>query len=404
MIGQAGVVQEPAAPAPAGVAATRQLLVDVSVVAAHDAGTGIQRVVRAVLAELQRMRLDGIAVRLVAASAEHGYRVLNDDFLSAGQPLSFDGRPEVVAGPGDIFLGLDLSAVMLRRHEPQLAAWRAAGASIHVVVYDLLPILHPRWFRWRTRRNFRRWLAVVERNAHHVICISRSVARDFQRWNERLRLRRRPKVRVSTLTLGGDIEASTPSKGIPADAEDVLAWMRRRPTVLMVGTIEPRKAYDRAVAAFQCLWRGSDAAPQLLVVGRPGWKTERLQRRMLELSGGGDFLWLSDASDEYLNILYQAAAGVLFATRREGFGLPLVEALASRRRVLARDHDALREIATSAVTFFKDDSPAALADAVEQWLEAALSTDEGEQEQSPRLWAQTGRDLLALLGLSADHS
>lgn len=379
--------------------APRKLLVDVSVIAAHDAGTGIQRVVRAVVSELQRLNLDHVDLRLVAADADQSYRELPGNFLSAGQPLSLGSLPTAVADSGDIFFGLDLSAVTLRRHEAQLAAWKAAGVSIHVVVYDLLPILHPRWFRWRTRRNYRRWLAVVERQADHVICISRSVARDFQRWNERHPFLRKRQVRVSTLMLGSDIEASAPSTGIPSDAEDVLAWMRRRPTVLMVGTIEPRKAYDRALAAFQRLWRGSDEAPQLLIVGRPGWKTDRLQRRMLELSGGGDFLWLSNASDEYLHMLYQAASGVLFATRREGFGLPLVEALASRRQVLARDNESLREIATPAVTFFSDDSPGALAQSVGRWLEEIATPDEASSTHSPRLWAQTGRDLVILLGL-----
>jgi len=382
----------------------RQLLVDVSVLAVHDAGTGIQRVVRSILAELQGRDIADVDVRPIAADGRTSYRYLpiRPD-ARWGAALDLASLPEVQVGSEDIFLGLDLATVSLRIHERQLASWRASGARMHLVVYDLLPLRHPGWFRRRTRRNYRRWLGVIERNAHEVICISRYVASDFKRWLARPKLTARRPIVVTSLSLGGNIEASSPSLGLPGDAAEVLAWMKARETVLMVGTVEPRKAYDRALPAFERLWASAGAeAPQLAIVGRPGWKTARLQRRLRQLSGlQGPCLWLDDVSDEFLGLLYQASAGVLFATHAEGFGLPMVEALAKGKRVLARDHPALRELAAPGVTFFGNDAPRELGETVQQWLrDEAVSKIE---PQASRSWSDATSDLLTLLGL-ADQS
>ena len=114
--------------------------------------------------------------------------------------------------------------------------------------------------------------------------------------------------------------------------------MRFRPTALMVGTIEPRKGYDVALRALQHLWatRGAEA-PDLVIVGKPGWKTEQLQRRIRSHPEQGRQLhWLDQVSDESLCSLYQSSRGLLMASHAEGFGLPLLEAVVHRRHVLTR--------------------------------------------------------------------
>jgi glycosyltransferase involved in cell wall biosynthesis len=114
------------------------------------------------------------------------------------------------------------------------------------------------------------------------------------------------------------------------------------------------------------LWRtGADNAPDLVIAGKPGWKTNALQRSIdTHPLQGKRIHWLKAASDEALCRLYGECAGLLIASYGEGFGLPLVEAAMFERKVLARDLPVFREQRLPNVTFFRDDDPAVLGAAI----------------------------------------
>lgn len=333
-----------------------RLLVDVSVIIRYDAATGIQRVVRAVWSELSRAKLSGFDIVPVYASRARGYCYASADFLERGRPSS---AVPVGVRRGDKFLGLDLAAQFLPYCAEQLDAWRKAGASIHLVVYDLLPLNESAWFSPATHRHFARWFEVVRTKADQVLCISDQVKRDVL---DRLGPGRGP--RVGRLYLSGDIANSRPSTGVTEKASALLKRMETRPTVLMVGTIEPRKGYHAALEAFEHLWRRDPSnAPDLVIIGKPGWKTEQLQLRLRNHRHLGKRLhWLEDVSDEALSLFYDGCRGVLFASRAEGFGLPLVEAAMHGRWILARDLPVFREQQLANILFFSGDDPTLLAD------------------------------------------
>jgi glycosyltransferase involved in cell wall biosynthesis len=132
----------------------------------------------------------------------------------------------------------------------------------------------------------------------------------------------------------------------------------------MVGTIEPRKAYDTALAAFEFLWRERGReAPDLVIVGKAGWKTEQLQQRLRTHREAGKRLhWLDNVTDEGLGRLYEACRGLFVCSLGEGFGLPLGEAMMQGTHVLARDLPVFREQNLPNVSFFEDDSPDVLGE------------------------------------------
>ena len=381
-------------------ASDRQLLLDVSNIAKNDARTGIQRVVRAIVCALQRLELPGVSVRLIAADRDTFYRSLPDDWLERTGPdreFRLTNHPPANVRRGDIFFGLDFASSILPHHEERLGEWRRRGVEIRLVVYDLLPLTHGRWFTLRARRNFRRWLNLVERQADGVVAISESVANEFAAWQRRPRLKPRRRIPVATARLGSDISASLPSRGLPADSQLILSWMQHRPTVLMVGTIEPRKGHEQAIAAFEWLWRHRPGAPQLLVIGRGGWKTEQLQQKMRCLSERSDhFLWLDSASDEFLEHIYRRTSGLLVASEGEGFGLPIVEALSHFRRVLARDIPVFRELNGPGVSYFGGRSAAQLGQAIEDWLHAS-NDDAALGLRRSFTWDETAAELAKLL-------
>lgn len=335
-----------------------QLLVDVSSILQEDARTGIQRVVRAIWSELRSRSGDSCEIIPVYATKNHGYCYAPVDFLSRNVA---PGQQPVVVRSGDKFLGLDLSSHLLPKYRSQLRAWRERGATTHIVVYDLLPLQRPEWFNRRTCRHFERWYRSIVSTADEALCISDHIASEFAE-----RIKGTPAARnlsIGRIYMGADIEASVPSSGRSAAVEAVFERIGSHPVILMVGTVEPRKGYDVALAAFEHLWSNySSAAPQLVIVGKPGWKTDGLQDAIEAHPELGRRLhWIKDASDEALSELYKRSNGLLLASRAEGCGLPVLEAAVHGRRSLVRDLPVFREKQLSGTLYFDDDAPQPLA-------------------------------------------
>jgi glycosyltransferase involved in cell wall biosynthesis len=347
----------------------KQLLVDVSVIINNDARTGIQRVVRALLQQLLIQPVIGYRVRPVFATRKHEYHYAPDCFGLTDYPTAnLNETSAVKVGSGDMFLGLDLAAHLLPLHRTQLAKWKRLGAEIHIVVYDLLPVLHPQWFNTKTTKNFHRWLRAIAVFADSVICISNTVKKDLDDWLNHNYSLATGTIPIRTIPLGADISASVPSRGLPENINQLLVKFVSKPTVLMVGTLEPRKGHSQILAAFDKLWqRGREI--NLVIVGKAGWKTEALQQALRTHPQNNNYLyWLDNASDELLELLYGSCTGVIVASLAEGFGLPLIEARHFNKPVLARDIPVLREIGGNAVAFFSGASTEDLLSEIQSWL------------------------------------
>jgi glycosyltransferase involved in cell wall biosynthesis len=260
---------------------------------------------------------------------------------------------------GDKFLGLDLSAHLLPKYRSQVRAWRANGATVHLIVYDLLPLERPEWFTPRAGDHFRDWFRMLSFETDQAICISDQVRRELTNRLASVGVVRKPS--IARLRLGADIAGTVPSSGVCNDLKRTLERLRFRPAILMVGTIEPRKGYEVALKAFDHLWQSWADAPDLVLVGKSGWMTDGIQCHIRSHPEFGRRLhWFDRMSDEGLCFLYDACRGLLVASRGEGWGLPLVEAATRRRYVLARDLPVFREQGLPNILYFKDDSPVAL--------------------------------------------
>src|SRR5690606_33158160 len=171
-----------------------------------------------------------------------------------------------------------------------------------------------------------------------------------------------------------------------------------RPSFLMVGTIEPRKAHAQVLDAFEQLWReGMDVA--LVVVGKQGWLVEALARRMrAHPEHGRRLFWLEAISDAYLERVYAVSTCLIAASHGEGFGLPLIESARHGLPIIARDIAVFREVAGECAAYFEGETPDAVARAVGDWLERDVR---GERPDVGRLqwltWEQSADNLMRLL-------
>jgi alpha-1,2-rhamnosyltransferase len=162
---------------------------------------------------------------------------------------------------------------------------------------------------------------------------------------------------------------------------------------MSVGTLEPRKAYPIALDAFERLW-SEGCETRYVIVGRPGWNTRALQRRIRQHSEYGRRLfWLDNASDADLSHLYPRARGLIFPSFVEGFGMPLIEAAHHGARVIASDIPVFREVGGDDAVYFDVLDTQALAERVREAL------FEAREIKAPTVttWRQSAARLVSMV-------
>ena len=158
----------------------------------------------------------------------------------------------------------------------------------------------------------------------------------------------------------------------PVEDEAALQALRARynlhaPYFLYVGTIQPRKNLMRLIEAFaQALPAMSHdgATPLLVLAGRQGWLSEAILRRAHELGIASTVRFLGYVPDLELPALLTAAQAFVFPSLYEGFGMPLLEAMACGTPVLTSTNSALPEVAGGAALLVEPTDRAALAAAL----------------------------------------
>jgi glycosyltransferase involved in cell wall biosynthesis len=371
----------------------KTLFVDLSATCRNDLQAGIDRVARSQVLGLIKNPPAGFMaapVYLTAAGGTWHFRHARAYTLALldcpGDWLTDD---RACMHPGDILFCPDLSGDILvaALQAGALDRIRQAGVWVVFTVFDLLPLQLPHAFPPGTGPHFHNWLVSVCRTADTLVCISRAVAKDLKTFCETdPALDRVPVPGITWCHLGADFDASRPSRGLPAGSAAVLEKIRSGPAFLMVGTIEPRKGHLQVIAAFDRLWQqGREVF--LVIVGREGWSHLPDSRRRTipkivdtlrrHPARNQHLFWMENASDQYLEAIYQASACLIAASENEGFGLPLIEAAQHRLPVLARDIPVFREVAGDHAAYFSGPTPEELADAVAKWL------DLYSQEQHP---------------------
>lgn len=379
----------------------RELLVDISVLVQVDAKSGIQRVVRSILSQLLRDPPPGYRVEPIYSTQEGawlGYRYARQYTLAMfghTDPTVMDDVVEPCRG--DTFLGLDLTLARASAmaNVGFYSRWRARGVEIHFIVYDLLPLLHSRRFESGVTEAFDAWVDAIAAVSNGLICISQTVAEELHEWLSSSRVRRERPLGIGWFHLGADVEASIPTTGMPEDAPEVLATLATRPTILMVGTLEPRKGQAQALAAFERLW-AEGVQVNLVIVGKQGWLVENLAEQLKNHPELGKRLfWLHGSSDEYLQAIYAGSSALLAASEAEGFGLPLIEAAQFGIPIIAREIPVFREVAGEHAFYFSGNGPDELSTQLSVWLEKYKSAEVPQSKNIPwQTWAESAHQLM----------
>ncbi|WP_120010582.1 glycosyltransferase [Teichococcus vastitatis] len=346
-----------------------RLLIDMSELARHDARSGIQRVVREVgrrllVSDEGHRRAEAVCFH--QGHLRHAYEVGTRVLGSRSLPLT---AAPVDMGEHDTLLCIDVNPRMTEAEFHDLRRRKLSGLRLIVIVYDLLPMLRPECFPEGITQ-VSSWYSRMLSMADQAICISRAVADELSGWLTEVRDLRSTPLPIDYFHLAGDFRIDDGGSEETGSVLAAMACTARRPTFLMTGTLEPRKAYSQALAAFEQLWtEGVDVG--LLIVGKQGWQTQDLVQRLRSHPQLGSKLhWLEGISDVDLRRLYGMSSCLLMASEGEGFGLPLVEAARAGLPILTRDLPVFREVVGEHAIYFKGTETKDLAQALLFWLEA----------------------------------
>ncbi|HEV2404614.1 MAG TPA: glycosyltransferase family 1 protein, partial [Ktedonobacterales bacterium] len=195
------------------------------------------------------------------------------------------------------------------------------------------------------------------RRADRVIADSQRTADDLV---ERLNV---PPEKIRVIHLGMDT-AFTDARDAEAEGELRERLGLSQPFILAVGTIEPRKNYRNLIAAFAKATREPDGPPLLVIAGRKGWLYEGVFAAVDDFDVRDRVRFLDFIADRDLPTLYRAATALAMPSIYEGFGIPVVEAMASGTPVICSDAGPLPEVAGDAALIVPVSDLDALADAL----------------------------------------
>lgn len=262
---------------------------------------------------------------------------------------------EVSIGPGDI---LFLPAYW---HDVSPSAYRAvqkAGGKVVPLVHDMLPITMPENYNAGWRDMFRRNVFAMLTLCDHAFYITRATQKDV---HDLLASEGVPPPPGSIRYHGFDFAAPDAASQPQPRADLAAAFAGARFSLLVVGSIEPKKNHLRLLRACDQLWAtGLDFS--LVIIGRPGWMSADITRLIgRHPRNGSQLFWFDDATDADLDLAFSQARLCVLPSLAEGFGLPLIEALARHVPVVASDIAPFREIAGEAVDYFQATSADDLA-------------------------------------------
>jgi glycosyltransferase involved in cell wall biosynthesis len=314
--------------------------------------------------------IDSVNQYVVFTNRETGPDLVPDraNFICAQQPLRASFRParivwEQVALP-----------FAVRKHRldilfnPGFTAPIACYCPMVTVFHDLQHKRHPEYFRWFDLPFWTFFLWASARRSRGLIAVSAATRDDLQRYY--------------------GVGAAVIHHGVEWQFFEIAKRRQPRDYLLCVSTSHPHKNLVRLLRVAKPM----KELPGLVITGVRGFaaqEVEKLAAGSVRLTG-----WIPR---DQLYELFRGARGFIYPSTFEGFGMPVLEAMAAGIPVACSDIPPLREIAGSTVHYFDPSSEAAIRDALERLIAGSIPTEAAGRRAAQFTWKKAAQATLDYL-------
>ena len=276
-------------------------------------------------------------------------------------------------------------------HSPDFTLPPALRAKKILTVHDLSFLRVPQYADPRLREYLQTVVPRSVRQADLILANSQHTKEDL------ISCLRVPSERVIVVLPG--VEARFEPVADEGELDRVRArYNLEKPFILGLGTLEPRKNFEGLIEAYHLLRSRTRIPHQLVIGGRKGWLYEGIFRRVEELGLGDAVHFLGFVADEDLPALYTLADVFAFPSFYEGFGIPVLEAMACGTPVVASNAASLPEAVGEAGLMVTPGDVEALAGALERVLQDRPLREEliarGRERARCFTWERAAQELL----------
>ena len=216
------------------------------------------------------------------------------------------------------------------------------------VIHDLTPILFPQLHRWHSQILQRVFLKGILKNAHLILTNSENTKKDVEKTY--------PETQGKTVMIYPGI-----SRNIRFENTNLLEnYGIKKPYFLSVGTIEPRKNHLLILETFTEFREKNSALTQLVITGGRGWKSEAFYKALESNPYAKDIILTGFVPDNHLPILNREALAMIYPSKYEGFGLPVLEAMAWGTIPITSSNSSLPEVGGDSAFYLKNEDSSEL--------------------------------------------
>jgi glycosyltransferase involved in cell wall biosynthesis len=245
-------------------------------------------------------------------------------------------------------------------HGPHYTMPRRGATPCVVTIHDMTFFTNPEWHERAKVAFFRRAITYAATHAKAIVSVSEYTARLI----DEILVGHAP---VVVAPLGVDLERFHLDETGDVEVLEKHSLATSIPYFLFVGTFEPRKGIDVLLEAFSDV-AAVDPDVQLWLAGQHGWGVEEVEARLTTHPAASRIRRLGFVPDAALAPLLRQAKAAVYPSRGEGFGLPVLEALACGVPVITTRDTVMQEVAGSAASLTTSGSAPDLANALAQLL------------------------------------
>lgn len=216
--------------------------------------------------------------------------------------------------------------------------------TIHDLAFNIFPEYFPKKDLFRLNNNTQRAI----NNSSRIISVSQSTKNDILKLYPNIK-----NEKVEVVYHGFD-RGMYERKILAEEFEEILESYNlvSNSYLLYVGAIQPRKDLITLISAFEKV-KKSHPEMKLVFAGAPAWHAEGVLQKISDSPYSDDIIITGTVGFEKLSVFYQNASVFIFPSLYEGFGIPVLEAMASGTPAILADNSSLLEIGGDAVLFFK---------------------------------------------------